>query len=387
MGDQVDTGGLGGGFTLRINNFRTLKRLEWSPHGVCLLAGYNGAGKSTVLKSLSFLRGAYLRGVHNALSFVGGRDWVRHRTSASTDAVCVELEMGGVVWTLMLPIEENRVAHYHGEYIQQAGEVILHVPPHQRSYIYKEQERSRDTTRSELRVYETIEQPDWLESFVAFVRGIRCYDVWNLHELSTPRPEDKDDSYLHPTGRNLAHVLRNWRVAPRQFRHQFEWVRTSIKRAFPDLIEDMEYIDDRLVFYPPGSTSPDDFLPLHLAADGLLTGLLQLTAVAGARDRSLIAFDEVENQLHPHAIRSILSSMRELADERDLTILLTTHSPVVMNAFREEPEQFYVLEVGESRQPVSLLDLHDEDWLAQFSLGDLYDRLDFGAPPLKVGGD
>jgi len=79
-------------------------------------------------------------------------------------------------------------------------------------------------------------------------------------------------------------------------------------------------------------------------------------------------------------------AMRQRAKEQQLTVILTTHSPVVMNAFRAEPEQFYVMQGDQSSVPVSLVDLHEEDWLAQFSLGDLYDRLDFGAPKLVNSG-
>ena len=43
-------------FTIKAQNFRVLERLDWSPAGVCLLSGANGAGKSTVLDALLFLR-------------------------------------------------------------------------------------------------------------------------------------------------------------------------------------------------------------------------------------------------------------------------------------------------------------------------------------------
>lgn len=153
------------------------------------------------------------------------------------------------------------------------------------------------------------------------------------------------------------------------------------------MIEDLEFTQDgRARLYPPGASTPDASLPLTVAAWGLYTGLLQLTAVAGAKAGSMIAFDEVENQLHPHAIRTLIAAMRERADERDLNIVLTTHSPVVLSQLRDEPEQVFVLghDAHDLPQPPRMTDLHDEAWLAQSKLGALYERLAFGAPP--VGG-
>ncbi len=120
------------------------------------------------------------------------------------------------------------------------------------------------------------------------------------------------------------------------------------------------------------------------AADGFLVGLLHLTAVAGAAEGAIVAIDEMENQLHPHAIRSILEAMREVSAEKNLTVLLTTHSPVLMNAFKDEPHRFFVTQISEKPQPTALDKLQDPEWLAHFSLGDLYDRLEIGAPPQRT---
>ena len=67
--------------------------------------------------------------------------------------------------------------------------------------------------------------------------------------------------------------------------------------------------------------------------------------------------------------------MRNQAEERDLTIILTSHSPVIMNEFKGHEDKFYLLEGGkEGYQPVSLDKAREPDWLAHFSLGDLYER-------------
>jgi len=49
-------------FTLHVENLRALRRVEWTPEGVCALVGANGAGKSTLLQVLRFLNIAVERG-------------------------------------------------------------------------------------------------------------------------------------------------------------------------------------------------------------------------------------------------------------------------------------------------------------------------------------
>jgi len=107
-----------------------------------------------------------------------------------------------------------------------------------------------------------------------------------------------------------------------------------------------------------------------------------LTAVAGAQPGTVIGIDEMENYLHPYAIRVIADSIRERAAEHDLTVLLTTHSPVLLNAWRDEPEHVHVIE-SHGAPPQPLTELRDPEWLAHFALGTLYERLEIGAPKVE----
>jgi predicted ATPase len=94
-------------------------------------------------------------------------------------------------------------------------------------------------------------------------------------------------------------------------------------------------------------------------------------------DCATVAIDEFENSLHPHAIRVLIEYIRDRAAKRDLTVLLASHSPVVLDQFRECPSQAIVMDPV--NPPTPLDKLENPDWLAQFSLGELYANENIGA--------
>lgn len=211
----------------------------------------------------------------------------------------LELERADIYWRIEIPVDGDGVHSYFGERLTSGGEVFLDVPRLQPEYRLGGQQRSHGS-QAQLNTLLAVDPTPALRAFTEAVRNIRVYDDFHLNRAARPAPEDDEDHYLHPSGANVVPVLRNWKAAPRQFRGQFGWVIDHLCAAFPGLIEDLEFLPGgSAAFYPPGAPDPDAKIPLGLAAAGLLTGLFQLTAVAGAKPRSLIAFDEMENQLHP----------------------------------------------------------------------------------------
>jgi len=374
-------------WTLTAQDFWGLRTIKWSPSGVCLLSGPNGAGKSSILDALKFLQIAAIRGISEAVRIVGGGAVLQRLGAALNTPVRVGLSLGDLIWEIQLPVEGGSIHPNHGEVIKQGSNVLARRAMYSTDVFLGGEQRSADE-RSILQMLWDVQRPPELLPMIELTRGIRVYSSYWLNQIRDPQKSMDIDAYLHPTGKNVWNVLRNWKAAPRKFNDQFRWVLNALQGAFPDLVLDLEFdlVGTAVVgrFYPPNAPTAEDSLPLGAAADGLLVGILHLTAVAGAKDGGILAFDEMENQLHPHAIRVILKAMRERAEERDLTILLTTHSPVVMNAFKGHEDQFYVLETGQEVLPIPLDKARDPDWLAHFSLGDLYDREGFSAPKLPA---
>lgn len=375
-------------WTVRAKNFRGLSHVEWSPDGVCLLVGPNGSGKTTILRALQFLATTYKRGVDEALRLEGPTH-LRYLDAPSDAMVQIGIQYGELDWQLEIPIEGGGINRLIGETLRRNGDIVFETQPFENAATILGYGKRGD--RPEYcgpKFLWEIECLEWLQALNDLLSNTRLYYSYWLNAVKKPFDETQYGlaHYLHPSGGNIWAVLSNWKMAPRKYRGQFEWVLEKIHDAFPELIRDIEFdrIDTTLSarFYPANAANDKDSLPVYLAADGLLTGLLHLTAVAGANDGAILAFDEMENQLHPHAIRAILKAMRERADERHLTIVLTTHSPTVMNEFKGAEDQFFILESGhhEGPLPIALSEAYNSDWFAHFSLGDLYDREQISKP-------
>lgn len=75
-------------------------------------------------------------------------------------------------------------------------------------------------------------------------------------------------------------------------------------------------------------------------SDGTLRALAILVCLETQPSNSTILIEEPERDLHPWAVRSLMQHIREVATIRDLQILLTTHSPQVLE--ESQPEEVIV---------------------------------------------
>ena len=363
-------------------DFHGLKQLDWSPSGVSLLAGPNGAGKTTTLTVIMFLATAMLRGLPEALRFAGGAPGFR-RWDAVGD-VTFGLVRNGVAWSMEIPVLPDGFDSAHGERLTLGSRLLLDVPVRSATYTDGAQQMPRQNSPEVRTFAQKNPNAPWLAELSKALSEVEIYAGWTKYELLRPHGEDSRSTVLHYTGRNVFTVLLNWKASPRVHAGKYDWVLAHWKRAFPGQVEDIEAMPDGTpAVYPVGARGAKDTFPVSLLSDGVIVGLAILVAAASAKDGVLMAFDEFETHLHPHAIRSLLASLRERASARNLTILLTSHSPVLMNEFKGHEDHFFVMQAGaDGAVPTPLTGIHREDWLAHFALGDLYEREEFGAPPV-----
>jgi predicted ATPase len=375
-------------FVFNCRNYRGLQFAHFAPDGVCLLVGANGFGKTTLLDALSLVRNLYLRPTRSAIELDGGRWGLRNFSAESWNTIDFRIDLGTHNWFTQLrtvgPEEEYSFHEHLSLATDPAGQELLDsmaVTGTTGGLSFKF--RGAQFVRSDgsaLKLAWELTHDDDLEALVKFLGSIRTYRHYRMSQLREHGCRVDSDLYLRTHGDNLFTVLRNWRDR-RETRGSFDFVLESLRAAFPEFFDDLDFYGDSqtvgIRVYLRGVPEP---MPLKFVPDGLLVAMLHLAAVAGSPGQSFVAIDDFENYLHPFAIRSLIESLRARSIQRDLCVLLATHSPVALDEFRTEPSRVFVMNPSTPQtNPLRLNEIFDSEWLGQFSFGDLYSQLEFGA--------
>jgi predicted ATPase len=369
------------GFTLEVDNYRALRKVRWSPSGVCAITGPNGAGKTTLLSTVEFLRHFLERGIQGAVEFSGGTASIKNQHADATDTIRLVLEQGPCSWALIAYLKPPSIDIAEAVWIENQP-VADREPASATAFVQGRGELAilGDSVLSHAMSLLSAEQRESLKGLHGLASNFRLYQNLQFWSLRTAGSPANTDLYLHPDGRNAFSLLRNWKAGRKEHEERWQFVRDGLRECFPELFEDIEFLvagqTVTVQFFVRGLRQPID---VYSAPHGLLVALLHLCAIASAPDGGALAIDEPENGLHPYAIRTLMDLARARAAAKDVTVLLATHSPVVLNTFNTEPERVYIMEPGHETLPIALTEHSNPEWLSHFSLGDLYSDQTFGA--------
>lgn len=368
-------------FTVYVRNLRALRKVNWVPETLTVLIGANGAGKTTLLQTLRLLRLAYERGLPEAVIIVlGGSSNLRSWGIDEDEPIEIGLDIGEVSWRIQLSEHEGSVSYLASESLTERDREIFSRDS-LGVFSYGD-ERIEPSQQLGLRILmdRGVHEPS-VRTIARFLQHISVYHDPDICTLRRQGSRASEDRYLHPRGGNCLSLLRRWyQDKTNKFRYQF--VIDGLSRAFPNTFKDIDFQEagDTLVarIYRPGSELPS---PLSDEANGVLQLLILFCEIASAEDESVVAIDEPENSLHPYALREFLYQTTRWAKQHNLTVLLATHSTVMLDELTGYPEQIYVMrkpDFGEY-MPSRLDQFCNREWLEGFKLGDLYEDGEIGS--------
>lgn len=391
---------------IEIQNYKSLRSVTLKPGSLAVFIGPNGAGKSNLCDALDFIGETYRLGLELAVTRQGGYENIcyRHarrskspisfRVVASLSTEEARLRQFSRTERIRSPREvivDHRIAfraanqqirapfriveesiEYRHKLTQEVTPSIILTASRKNDEIvklYSENPSSQSTlpflsdievgglekffegritsTDSFLRVLERYVYP-----LTPISRHLGSIDLYQLNPRScrtsgvpTPNPELRRD------GENLPAVINS--LKSRRIR-EYQAVLDTLRVIMPTL-EDIEVINTPqrilgLAFQEAGFGRPwmsDDVSDGTIRALGLLASLFN-------PESKVVIIEEPENSLHPWAIGQFVEACRVASESKQ--VMLTTHSPVLINQLR--PEDIWVVDRSKAETNVSqLIDL------------------------------
>ena len=361
---------------IEIKGFRSIRDTTLELRPLNVMIGANGAGKSNLIaffKLVNELTAGRLQPHVGSTGRATGNLHFGPKRTPQLEAV-IEFEV------------DNGSAAYHMRLFHVAGDSLMfadeHLSFHQDGHPEPKLVRL-DGGHQETKIGEKAEEGDVTATTLRYLLN-RCR-VYHFHDTSpTARVRQYcyvgDNRWLMPDAANLAAIL--YELKSRQGT-AYRRIVTTVRQAAPffedfdleptgpggrDIILNWRHRSSDLIFGP------------HQLSDGTLRAICVISLLLQPKEAFpfLIVVDEPELGLHPYALNMIASLFR--AASHHAQILVSTQSSAFLDSFA--PEDIVVVERDDE---VTTFDRPDaeklDEWLEDYSLGEIWEKNVLGAGP------
>lgn len=382
--------------SLEINNFKAIKHLNITFTPFTVLIGGNSCGKSTVLQALDFTRTFATRDIDE---YLNERGWtiedVKSQFSNDDDVILFNITMlldvnskkANISWCFGVTPVSNVLSSFELIKNVDTGEILL-------SRGMTEPDKPEGASKLRLRSsYLKLidENSPSTELSVELLAVKKFFTQSSSYELLTPdrmrekgsRGEVKD---IGMGGEKLAaYINRMSATRKSKLNKMFSdfigyTVKTTTETKRPGWVD--------LFINESFSNTKTKIKATHMS-DGLLR-LLALIAASipeekntqemfpdifyNIPDSGFILLDEIEDGVNPYLVEKIISMLRMVISDYNMQVIITTHSPVIVNHFekheivfmwRDATGQIHAKPMFESDEMLDTLDCFNpgEVWL------------------------
>jgi predicted ATPase len=336
--------------SITLQNFKSFgERQEVPLEPITVLVGPNNSGKSSFMSVGRFMANAVVGGLPEALAQEGGTPFVFHRPPWLQGL----LHLG---WKVDQGNYFTEIAR-NGNEIQVTSERLWD------SHDGQLFTRDLRTWRSNLRQGHVPADRDLALSIP--VRSALGHEpLWGpivrsrmiKLSISALRADAEviPSPQLTQEGAGLAAVLGLWRGSQPE---KCEELEAFLRKCLPE-------IRNALVRPAPvpgyqrlwmRQTDGEEFDSEHLS-DGVLSFTALTMHAIDAGPGQLLFIEEPEHSIHPRRLRELVDLLKELVSAKGCQFVIATHSPVLLNAFRDEPEAILLFRRSETGTKVRRLE-------------------------------
>jgi Fe-S cluster assembly ATPase SufC len=337
---------------LTIERFKRLERVDFNLDGVNILIGGNNSGKSTIIQAVHFAF-TLLQSLNIA------NKWPAKAKKSSTISP-TEL--------IYIPSEDPYSLGVGGRLLEdEAKSIVIRLTFDDGATINLSIRKGRITN--------IIVEPDNVEYAKTLSSLEAPYSVFSPGLAGVARTETlvSDGVLLRALARGDANAfVRNilYRLHRKDQWVQFE---TDLSMIFPNIRINVNFNETTDQFIDVTVTEIGRQVPLDLAGTGLLQSV-QILAYLHLFSPKLIILDEPDSHLHPNNQRLLCSLLSNVALERGVQVLITTHSRHVLDTLYADAKMLWVqngtvVEAAAEDQVEMLLELGALDIKEKISAG------------------
>lgn len=362
---------------LQIQGFRSIREMDLELQPLNVMIGSNGAGKSNLIsffKMLNELMGQRLQ-----------------RFFGTTGRASSNLYFGPKTTTSIRANLEFQNEHGLNSYLMQlehaAGDSLVFTEEKISFQRHGTTEICADNLGSghvESRLSEAAEQGNpKAKTLRYFLNSCRVY---HFHDTSATAPMRGysylgDTRFLRPDAGNLAAMLCAYQQSNRMV---FQRIVTTVQQVLPQLAEfvlENDRANPKEITLNWRRHNSDHLFGAHQLSDGSLRLIALITLLLQPEDElpGMIVLDEPELGLHPYALEILAELIRSAS--LNSRLLVATQSAALLGFF--EPQDVLVVETIDEASQYRRLDAESlTDWLADYSLDELWNRNVLGGGPL-----
>lgn len=361
---------------ITIKGFRSIASIEELALGaINVLIGPNGSGKSNFVSVFSFLQAIREGRLQDYVAKAGGASRLLRFGAQVTPQMTIELWFG------------NPDGTQNGYAIRLEATDVNELLPDDAGYFW-------DKKRHPERPYHVPLPRQGMEAGISipnngtpnYVR--RHFDRWRLYHFhdtgatSTMKQtaDLNDNRFLRPDGSNLPAFLYYLRE-----RHNgaYEMIRGAVRQVAPffnDFQLEPLRLDESKIRLEWRHEGSDNYFDVSAFSDGTLRFIAMAALLLQPEELrpTVILIDEPELGMHPYAITLLASLIKQASATSQ--IIVSTQSSLLLDHF--EPEDVLVADRVNGATELTRLDSAKlKEWLADYSLGQLWEKNEIGGRP------
>jgi len=340
--------------SITLQNFKSFGESQTVPlEPITVLVGPNNSGKSSFMSVGRFMANAVLSGVGEAMDQEGGASFAFHRPAWNDGVLELKWESDQGRYQLNLDRDETG-PHVAFERLSNPREGTSFERMEDGDLQFwrnGDLDGQRDLDLTRLGLSEALPQKDFEPIWAPLVRS-------RMVKLSTQAL--RADSEVIPSprlaqdGAGMASVLGLWRGSQPE---KCEELETFLRKCLPE-------VRNALVRPAPvpgyqrlwiRQTDGEEFDAEHLS-DGVLSFIALTMHAIDAGPGQLLFIEEPEHSIHPRRLHELVDLLRELVAAKGCKFVIATHSPVLLNSFRDEPEAILLFRRSETGTKVKRLE-------------------------------